>query len=137
MGMALPSHAATVAPGNAMRTEGVLAVRKAEYHFAVVEAALPVIRHAMKIGCTTGEHLAEFLNAVGVSPYHEAQWTKNSANRAVQYLVKHGHLDWPRHRGKRNPHLELMRKTLFAKAVKACRKKEGFDTISKKQGMSH
>lgn len=114
-----------------MRTEGVLAVRKAEYQYAMEECALPVIRAARDIGCTTGEHLAEFLNAVGVLAPNEEAWTKNSANRAVQYLVSHGLLKWHRHRGKRNPALEIKRLASFDEAVKACRKKEGYASHKK------
>jgi hypothetical protein len=114
-----------------MRTEGVLAVRKAEYKYAVEECALPVIIAAREVGCTTGEHLAQFLNAVGVLAPTQKAWTKNSANRAVQHLMKHGLLQWHRHRGKRSPFLEIKRITCFAKAVKACRKKEGYGAIHK------
>jgi hypothetical protein len=109
-----------------MGTEGVLAVRNAEYRYAVEECALPVIRAARKIGCTTGEHLAQFLNAVGVLAPNEPAWTKNAANRAVAHLVAHGHLKWPRHRGRRNPELESKRIANFKATVRAVRKKEGY-----------
>ena len=83
---------------------------------------------ARGIGITTGQQLAQFLNRVGVRPFQEPAWTKNSANRAVEYLVKKKLLVWPRHRGKRNPTLETMRKTYFAEAVKMCRKVERYGT---------
>ena len=124
-----------------MGTEAVAELRNSAYEYAVVDCALPVILDARKAGCTTGEHLAAFLNAVGVlapnGGYTDAtvsagKWTKNSANRAVQYLVSHGLLEWPRHRGKRNPDLEAKRIKGFKKAVVACRKKEGFSANHKK-----
>lgn len=124
-------------------TEAVTELRNSAYEYAVVDCALPVILDARLAGCTTGEHLADFLNAVGVlapnGGYTDAtvsagQWTKNSANRAVQYLIDHGLLDWPRHRGKRNPFLEAKRVSGFAKAAKASRKKNGFGASHKITG---
>jgi hypothetical protein len=110
-----------------MQTEVVHEIRKAGYEFAVVDCALPIILIARDIGCTTGEHLAEFLNAVGVlvpnGGFSEAEvafcgeWTKNSANRAVSYLIKAHKLKWHRHRGKRKPALEAKRKACFHEAA--------------------
>ncbi len=113
-------------------TVEVHALRRAEYAYAVEECALPVIQVARGIGITTGEQLARFLNAVGVNAPNggveakvsSGQWTKNSANRAVEYLVKKKLLVWNRHRGKRKPALEAMRKAYFEEAVKMCQKVE-------------
>jgi hypothetical protein len=108
----------------ANKTDAVHALQRAEYAEAVVECALPVICVARGIGITTGQQLAQFLNRVGVLPFQEPAWTKNSANRAVEYLVKKKRLVWPRHRGKRSPFLEALRKAYFVDAVKMCRKVE-------------
>jgi hypothetical protein len=120
-----------------MQTEVVHEVRKDEYAFAVVYCALPIILIAREIGCTTGEHLAEFLNAVrvpvpngGFSKAEVAfcgEWTKNSANRAVHYLIKAGKLEWHRHRGKRKPALEAKRKACFHEAVAYAKIKYAMD----------
>lgn len=116
----------------ANKTDAVHEIRRLSYAYAVVDCALPVICIARGIGCTTGEQLAQFLNAVGVLAPNggieggnsTTKWTKNSANRAVEYLVKKKLLVWSRHRGKRNPTLETLRKTYFTEAVKMCRKVE-------------
>lgn len=116
------------------KTDAVHALRRANYFGVVVEEALPVIQVARMIGCTTGEHLARFLNVVGVNAPNggvsakvsSGKWTKNSANRAVQHLVEKKLLIWRRHRGKRSPALEVLRFELFETAVKVCREKEGY-----------
>jgi len=107
--------------GYAYEDKGVAALRRAEYEFAV-DVALPVILYARAAGNTTGEHLASFLNKVGVRAPKGDVWTKNSANRAVANLVKRGLLKWSRHRGKRNPTLEAKRIKSFSTAWRACRK---------------
>lgn len=116
------------------KTDAVHALRRANYFGVVVEEALPVILVARMSGCTTGEHLARFLNAVGVhapnggveAKVSSGKWTKNSANRAVEYLIRRKLIIWSRHRGKRNPAMEALRKAYFAEAVKMCRKVEGY-----------
>lgn len=103
-----------------MKTKAVAALRRGEYEF-VADAALDVVVCARAAGNTTGEHLAAFMNAVGIAAPKEAVWTKNSANRVVLNLIKRGLLKWPRHRGKRNPAVEAKRKASFWAAVRACR----------------
>jgi hypothetical protein len=116
------------------KTDEVHTIRRGEYAFAVEECALPVILLARGIGCTTGEHLARFLNAVGVNAPNggvsakvsSGKWTKTSANRAVQHLARKKLITWSRHRGKRNPTMEALRLDLFETAVKVCREAEGY-----------
>ena len=103
-----------------MRTEIVTALRRAEYEYAVYNAR-PVIEAARKAGCTTGVHVRDFLNGVGVPAPKSKEWSVLSVNRAIHNLVEGGLKEWTRHRGKRNPYLENLRKDAFAKAVAECR----------------
>lgn len=107
-----------------MKTHAATELRRAEYEYAVEVRARRAIMAARETGCTTGAHLAAFLNEVGVRPPFGHKWTKNSANRAVLHLVKKGLLKWARHRGKRKPALEARRKANFDKAARSCRLRE-------------
>jgi hypothetical protein len=109
-----------------MKTKVAIELRRAAYEYAVDVCARPVIIAAREIGCTTGAHLAAFLNDVGVHPPHGESWTKNSANRAVGHLIKKGLIKWARHRGKRKPALEAKREAQFEKATRLCRVSERY-----------
>lgn len=104
-----------------MRTQAATAARRATYEGAL-ERALPAILAARVTGCTTGTHIRDFLNAVGVRAPNGGGWTVNSANRAVRQLISSDQLKWNhRHRGRRNPALEGRRIVRSAKAIDACR----------------
>ncbi len=56
------------APIDASKITAAIAARPTAYQ-AKVQTALPVIRVARSIGCTTGLHYAAFLNIVGVPAF--------------------------------------------------------------------
>jgi hypothetical protein len=104
---------------NITRTAMATTARLAAYATSL-ERILPAVRAAVKTGCSTGVHIRDFLNAVDVPAPTGRAWTVSSCNRAVRALILRGMLKTHRHRGRRNPSMELHRRN-FAKAVETYR----------------
>ena len=88
--------------------------RRHAAYLARVQLALPYLKMARSIGCTTGGHYSAFLNIVGVPAFDGGLWSVRVVNRLIKYAQDHGLIDWHRHRGKRNPAVEAKRIRLFA-----------------------
>jgi hypothetical protein len=104
---------------DASKITATTSARQAAYQ-AKVQTALPYLKVARSIGCSTGLHYGAFLNIVGVPAFDGGMWSIRSTNRLIKYAQDHGLIDWHRHRGRRNPGVEAKRIRMFATAVISC-----------------
>jgi hypothetical protein len=107
---------------DAPKSAASMSARDTAYQ-ARVQVALPYLKEARSIGCSTGLHYSAFLNVVGIPAFDGGMWSVRAVNRLIKYAQDNGLIDWHRHRGRRNPGVEAKRVRLFTSTVLECQTK--------------